>query len=66
MFAGSQDHLPAALQNLALPVIAAPMFIASGPELVLAQCKAGIVGAFPRVECASGGNAGYLAGQYAS
>lgn len=43
----SQDHLPAALQNLALPVIAAPMFIASGPELVLAQCKAGIVGAFP-------------------
>ena len=43
----SQDHLPAALQNLALPVIAAPMFIASGPALVLAQCKAGIVGAFP-------------------
>lgn len=43
----SQNHLPAALQNLALPVIAAPMFIASGPELVLAQCKAGIVGAFP-------------------
>lgn len=43
----SQSHLPGALQNLALPVIAAPMFIASGPELVLAQCKAGIVGAFP-------------------
>ncbi|CAL63424.1 Putative 2-nitropropane dioxygenase [Herminiimonas arsenicoxydans] len=43
----SQDHLPAVLQNLALPVIGAPMFIASGPELVLAQCKAGIVGAFP-------------------
>ncbi|MFC7298224.1 NAD(P)H-dependent flavin oxidoreductase [Herminiimonas aquatilis] len=43
----SQKHLPTALQNLALPVIAAPMFIASGPELVLAQCKAGIVGAFP-------------------
>ncbi|WP_293775593.1 nitronate monooxygenase family protein [uncultured Oxalicibacterium sp.] len=39
--------LPAALQNLALPVIAAPMFIASGPQLVLAQCKAGIVGSFP-------------------
>ncbi|WP_076594106.1 NAD(P)H-dependent flavin oxidoreductase [Herminiimonas arsenitoxidans] len=42
-----QDRLPAVLQNLVLPVIAAPMFIASGPELVTAQCKAGIVGAFP-------------------
>ncbi|MBI1891146.1 MAG: nitronate monooxygenase [Burkholderiales bacterium] len=39
--------LPAVLQNLRLPVIGAPMFIASGPALVLAQCKAGIVGAFP-------------------
>lgn len=33
--------------RLRLPVIGAPMFIVSGPELVLAQCKAGIVGAFP-------------------
>jgi nitronate monooxygenase len=33
--------------SLALPAIGAPMFIVSGPELVLAQCKAGIVGAFP-------------------
>jgi len=39
--------LPAALQNLTLPVIASPMFIASGPALVAAQCKAGIVGSFP-------------------
>ena len=39
--------LPAVLQNLSLPVIASPMFIASGPQLVAAQCKAGIVGAFP-------------------
>jgi nitronate monooxygenase len=39
--------LPAVLQNLALPVIASPMFIVSYPELVLAQCKAGIVGSFP-------------------
>jgi nitronate monooxygenase len=39
--------LPLALQNLTLPVIASPMFIASGPALVAAQCKAGIVGAFP-------------------
>ncbi|WP_020178522.1 nitronate monooxygenase family protein [Methylopila sp. M107] len=33
--------------RLALPVIGAPMFIVSGPDLVLAQCKAGIVGSFP-------------------
>jgi nitronate monooxygenase len=39
--------LPAVLQNLRLPVICSPMFIASGPALVLAQCKAGLVGAFP-------------------
>ena len=39
--------LPVVLQNLRLPVIGSPMFIASGPQLVLAQCKAGIVGAFP-------------------
>ncbi|MBC3877753.1 nitronate monooxygenase [Undibacterium sp. FT79W] len=43
----STSHLPKALQNLALPVIASPMFIASGPKLVAAQCKAGIVGSFP-------------------
>ncbi|AWB35849.1 NAD(P)H-dependent flavin oxidoreductase [Orrella marina] len=41
------SHLPAALQNLALPVISSPMFTVSYPELVLAQCKAGIVGSFP-------------------
>ncbi|MTB89095.1 nitronate monooxygenase [Aeromicrobium senzhongii] len=40
--------LPAVLQNrLSLPVVASPMFIASGPDLVIAQCKAGIVGSFP-------------------
>jgi nitronate monooxygenase len=43
----SNSHLPAALQNLALPVIGSPLFIASGPALVTAQCKAGIVGSFP-------------------
>jgi nitronate monooxygenase len=35
------------LQNLALPVIGSPLFIASSPRLVIEQCKAGIVGAFP-------------------
>ena len=39
--------LPAALQNLSIPVIGSPLFIASGPKLVAAQCKAGIVGSFP-------------------
>lgn len=39
--------LPPILQNLELPVVCAPMFIVSGPELVIAQCKAGIVGSFP-------------------
>jgi nitronate monooxygenase len=39
--------IPAILQHLRLPVIASPMFIASGPALVAAQCKAGIVGSFP-------------------
>src|SRR5262245_16096773 len=40
--------LPPVLQaRLTLPVIGAPLFIVSGPELVIAQCKAGIVGSFP-------------------
>ncbi|MEM7360571.1 MAG: nitronate monooxygenase family protein [Pseudomonadota bacterium] len=39
--------VPNSLQNLRIPVIAAPMFIVSGKELVLEQCKAGIVGSFP-------------------
>ena len=33
--------------NLSLPVIGSPMFIVSTPDLVIAQCQAGIVGAFP-------------------
>lgn len=40
--------LPACLEgHLELPVIGSPLFIVSGPELVIAQCKAGIVGSFP-------------------
>ncbi|WP_175959604.1 NAD(P)H-dependent flavin oxidoreductase [Burkholderia pyrrocinia] len=39
--------IPLPLQGLRLPVIASPMLIASYPEMVLAQCKSGIVGAFP-------------------
>jgi nitronate monooxygenase len=39
--------LPAIFDRLRLPVIASPLFIVSGPELVIAQCKAGVVGSFP-------------------
>jgi nitronate monooxygenase len=39
--------LPAVLRKPALPVIGAPLFIISNPKLVVAQCKAGIVGAMP-------------------
>jgi nitronate monooxygenase len=35
------------LDRLHLPVIGSPLFIVSNPELVIAQCKAGIVGSFP-------------------
>ncbi|MEC7486522.1 MAG: nitronate monooxygenase family protein [Pseudomonadota bacterium] len=40
--------LPSLLEGrLRLPLVAAPMFLASGPELVIACCRAGIVGSFP-------------------
>lgn len=39
--------IPEVLKHLRLPIIGAPMFTVSYPELVAAQCKAGIVGAFP-------------------
>ncbi len=41
------SKLPSALQQLSLPVVAAPMFLISGPELVISCCKNGIVGTFP-------------------
>ncbi len=40
--------LPALLdQRLRLPMVAAPMFLVSNPQLVLACCRSGIVGSFP-------------------
>ena len=40
--------IPAAFQHrLSIPVIGSPLFIISGPELVMAQCRAGIIGSFP-------------------
>ena len=47
--------LPAPFDRLRLPVIAAPLFIISGPELVIAQCKAGIVGSFPALNARPSG-----------
>ena len=44
--------LPAALKSrLRLPLIAAPMFLVSGPALVKAACRAGVIGSFPTANC---------------
>jgi nitronate monooxygenase len=43
----SMTLVPSLEGKLRLPVVGAPLFIVSGPELVIAQCKAGIVGSFP-------------------
>ena len=37
---------PALAQRLSLPVVGAPLFIISNPDLVIAQCKSGVVGSF--------------------
>lgn len=50
------ERLPAILRtNLRLPVVAAPMFIVSGPELVVAQSKSGIIGSFPALNARTAG-----------
>ena len=41
------SRLPSVLQSLKFPVIASPLFIISNPKLVIAQCKAGVVGSMP-------------------
>ena len=41
------SKLPPILQNLPLPIIGSPLFIISNPQLVIAQCKAGVVGSMP-------------------
>ena len=46
--------IPASLQQgLKLPVIAAPMFLVSGPDLVIAACKSGVIGTFPALRVTS-------------
>lgn len=43
--------IPAALQRLAIPAIAAPMFLTSGPDLVVEVSRSGLLGAFPALNC---------------
>ena len=50
----NHDHLPKVLQGLRIPLIGSPLFIISVPELVIAQCKAGIVGSFPALNAREG------------
>ena len=45
--------LPPVLSKLRIPVIGSPLFIISTPELVIAQCKAGVVGSFPSLNARS-------------
>lgn len=47
--------LPAPFDRLRLPIIGSPLFIISGPELVIAQCKAGIIGSFPALNARPSG-----------
>jgi nitronate monooxygenase len=48
------SHLPKALQGLRIPAVASPLFIISVPALVIAQCKAGIIGSFPALNAREG------------
>lgn len=47
--------VPALLKDLRLPLIGAPLFIVSNPLLVIAQCRAGIVGSFPALNARAPG-----------
>ncbi|MBI1187733.1 MAG: nitronate monooxygenase [Alphaproteobacteria bacterium] len=46
--------LPPVLQKLRIPVVGAPLFIISQPDLVIAQCKAGVLGSFPALNARPG------------
>ena len=43
----NRDQITALKSRLRLPVMAGPMFIASTADLVIAQCRAGIIGSMP-------------------
>src|SRR3954453_17033429 len=51
----STDLLGRFRDCLSLPLIAAPMFLVSGVELVIAACRNGVIGSFPTVNCRSPG-----------
>ena len=42
---------PEIAENLRLPLISAPMFLVSGPDLVIASCRSGVIGSFPTANC---------------
>ena len=54
-FAVRKNHIMALTASLAhrlsLPLIAAPMFLVSGPDLVIAACRNGVIGSFPTANC---------------
>jgi nitronate monooxygenase len=54
-FLNSSDALARFQGRLSLPLIAAPMFLVSGVELVTAACRNGVIGSFPTVNCRSPG-----------
>ena len=47
------DPLARFRDRLSLPLIAAPMFLVSGTDLVVAACRNGVIGSFPTVNCRS-------------
>src|SRR4029453_7252136 len=49
------DPLSRFRDRLSLPLIAAPMFLVSGTDLVVAACRNGVIGSFPTVNCRSPG-----------
>lgn len=54
------------VQRLALPVIAAPMFLVSGPELVTTACRSGVIGSFPTANTSSPEELAYWLGRIAT
>lgn len=49
----TSDRLQRFRDRLALPLIAAPMFLVSGVELMVAACRSGVIGSFPTANCRS-------------
>lgn len=49
----TSDRLRSFRDRLTLPLIAAPMFLVSGPELMVAACRNGVIGSFPTANCRS-------------